>query len=58
MADNFGVATLFTIPPPETVSVGETYHIEGEAKFMGQLGAPPWVYLRVQKKEWNLYKPL
>ena len=34
------------------MSIGETYTIEGTAKIAGLIGAPPWIYLRVQKKEW------
>ena len=46
------VKVEITTPPPDTVSVGQTYKVEGTAKIAGQIGAPPWIYLRVQKKEW------
>jgi len=46
------VKVEITAPPPSSVNVGEAYTIEGTGKLMGQVGAPPWIYLRVQKKEW------
>lgn len=44
-----------TKAPPATANVGVTYTIEGNVKFMDVIGAPPWVYAEVQKKDW--YKP-
>ena len=44
-----------TKPPPDTVSIGSTYKIEGTATLGGEVGPPPWVYARVRKKDW--YKP-
>lgn len=41
-------------PLPSTGAVDTTYKIEGSVKFEG-IGAPPWVYAQVQKKDW--YKP-
>jgi hypothetical protein len=40
---------------PETAVVGSTYKIEGSVKVFDAIGAPPFVYARVQYKEW--YKP-
>ena len=55
MVDLSGVDVKITTPPPSVVDVGKVYTIEGTAKIGGALGAPPWIYLRVQKKEW--YQP-
>jgi len=40
---------------PETGVVGSAYKIEGNVKMFGAVGAPPFVYARVRRKEW--YKP-
>ena len=40
---------------PSTASVGSVNKIEGSVRFMDVIGAPPWVYAQVQKKDW--YKP-
>jgi len=44
-----------TKPLPETGEAGIVYKIEGKAKMFGPIGAFPWVYAEVKKKEW--YKP-
>lgn len=44
-----------TKPLPEEGAIDITYHIEGTAKIFDDIGAPPFVYARVQKKDW--YKP-
>lgn len=44
-----------TSPPPAEGIVDETIVIEGNVKLFDTVGAPPWVYARVQKKDW--YKP-
>lgn len=44
-----------TTPPPEKAVAGTPYKIEGVAKFAEQVGAPPWIYAEVRKKDW--YKP-
>lgn len=44
-----------TTPLPEEGAPDRTYKIEGTSKFHEDIGAPPWVYAEVQKKEW--YKP-
>jgi len=43
-----------TSPLPEEGVIDRTYRIEGTAK-MAEIGAPPWVYAEVKRKEW--YKP-
>lgn len=43
-----------TEPLPETCFVGLSYKLSGTVKVAG-IGAPPWVYAEVMKKEW--YKP-
>ena len=40
---------------PATAVVGSIYKIEGNVKIFGAVGAPPFVYARVRRKEW--YKP-
>jgi archaellum component FlaF (FlaF/FlaG flagellin family) len=40
---------------PATAVVDSTYRIEGTVKLLDALGAPPFVYARVKRKEW--YKP-
>lgn len=42
-------------PLPEEGAVDITYKIEGSVKLFDAVGAPPFVYAEVQKKEW--YKP-
>lgn len=44
-----------TAPLPEVGAIDRTYRIEGSAKIAGEVGALPWVYAEVVKKEW--YKP-
>ena len=39
---------------PETCYLTALYTLEGTVKLWG-IGAPPWVYVEVKKKEW--YKP-
>lgn len=43
-----------TSPLPEEGTIDTTYKIEGSVK-IETVGAPPWVYAEVRKKEW--YKP-
>lgn len=43
-----------TSPLPEEGVIDRTYRIEGTVK-IAEIGAPPWVYAEVKKKEW--YKP-
>lgn len=43
-----------TKPLPGEGAIDITYQIEGSVK-IDTVGAPPWVYAEVQKKEW--YKP-
>lgn len=40
---------------PEEAVVDSTYIIEGTVKAFDALGAPPWVYAQVRRKDW--YKP-
>ena len=44
-----------TAPLPEEGVVDRTYRIEGSVKVFDAVGAPPWVYAEVKKKDW--YKP-
>jgi len=44
-----------TAPLPSEGAAGYTYRIEGTVKAFDAVGAPPWVYAQIQKKEW--YKP-
>ncbi|GAI59386.1 unnamed protein product, partial [marine sediment metagenome] len=44
-----------TKPLPETGTIGDTYKIEGTVKMFDAIGAPPWVYAEVRRKEW--WKP-
>lgn len=44
-----------TKPLPETGVIGETYKIEGSVKMFDTVGALPWVYAEVRRKEW--WKP-
>lgn len=49
------IKITITKPLPTDGTVGFTYNIEGNAILISDIGAPPWVYARVQKKDW--YKP-
>ena len=42
-------------PLPDEGAVDRTYRIEGTVKMFDAIGAPPWVYAEVKRKEW--YKP-
>lgn len=53
MAEIVGIE--ITKPLPESAVVGSTYKIEGSVKVFGAVGAPPFVYAEVKRKEW--YKP-
>ena len=44
-----------TAPLPGEGSIDRTYRIEGTVKMFDAVGAPPFVYAEVQKKEW--WKP-
>jgi len=44
-----------TKPLPEMGNVGGTYKIKGSVKMFDAIGAPPWVYAEVRRKEW--WKP-
>ncbi len=44
-----------TKPLPEQGVADRTYRIEGTVKMFDAIGAPPWVYAEVKKKEW--YEP-
>ena len=44
-----------TKPLPETGAIDTAYKIEGIVKIFGAIGAPPWVYAEVRRKEW--WKP-
>jgi len=44
-----------TEPLPETGDLDVTYKIEGTVNIFDAVGAPPWVYAEVKKKDW--YKP-
>ena len=41
-----------TIPLPSEGAIDRTYRIEGIAKLADIIGAPPWVYAQIQKKDW------
>ena len=49
------VTVEVTTPLPEQGTVNTAYKIEGTVKAFNTVGAPPWVYAQVQKKDW--YKP-
>lgn len=49
------VEVEITAPLPEEGSIDRTYRIEGTVKVFDAVGAPPFVYAEVKKKEW--YKP-
>lgn len=56
MAELTGLVEIeITTPLPSGGTVDSTYRIEGIAKVGEQIGAPPWLYAQVQKKDW--YKP-
>ena len=40
---------------PESGGIDMTYKIEGTVKMFDAVGAPPWVYAEVRRKEW--WKP-
>lgn len=44
-----------TAPLPSEGAVDFTYRIEGVAKMFDNIGALPWLYAEVQKKDW--FKP-
>ena len=44
-----------TAPLPDEGAFNRTYRIEGTVKMFDAIGAPPWVYAEVKKKDW--YKP-
>jgi len=44
-----------TKPLPDTGAIDMTYKIEGTVKMFDAIGAPPWVYAEVRRKEW--WKP-
>jgi len=44
-----------TKPLPATGAIDTTYKIEGTVKMFDAVGAPPWVYAEVRRKEW--WKP-
>ena len=44
-----------TKPLPDTGAIDMTYKIEGTVKLFDTIGAPPWVYAEVRRKEW--WKP-
>jgi len=49
------VAIEITKPLPATGVAETTYKIEGSVKMFDAIGAPPWVYAEVRRKEW--WKP-
>jgi len=53
MAEIVGIE--ITRPLPEEAVAGSTYKIEGSVKVFDAVGAPPFVYAEVKRKEW--YKP-
>lgn len=48
------VAIEITKPLPSTGVVDTTYKIEGTARMLETIGAPPWVYAEVRLKEWYI----
>ena len=53
MAELEGLVKIeITKPLPETGAIDVTYKIEGTVKMFDAVGAPPWVYAEVKKKEW------
>lgn len=44
-----------TAPLPSEGVIDKTYRIEGTVKMFDAIGAPPWVYAEVKRKEW--YQP-
>lgn len=53
MADISKIELTSQLPTEGTVDT--TYRMEGTVKLFDTVGAPPWVYAQVQKKDW--YKP-
>lgn len=49
------VGIEITKPLPETAVVDSVYRIEGSVKLLDAVGAPPFVYAKIRRKEW--YKP-
>lgn len=49
------VEITITTPLPEEAAIDTTYKIEGSARMFDDIGAPPFVYAEVKKKEW--FKP-
>jgi hypothetical protein len=54
IVDDISTIELST-PLPAEGTVDTTYRIEGTVKILDTIGAPPWIYAEVQKKDW--YKP-
>lgn len=48
------VEVKITAPLPEDGVIDRTYRIVGTSKIAGEIGAPPWVYAEVKRKEWYL----
>jgi len=48
------VTIEITNPLPETGVVDTTYRIEGAARMLDNIGAFPWVYAEVIKKDWHV----
>jgi len=57
MAEEIGaiVDIEITIPLPSEGAIDRTYRIEGTARVAEMVGAPPWVYAQIHKKDW--FKP-
>ena len=49
------VVIEITKPLPEKAVVDSIYRIEGSVKLLDAVGAPPFVYAKIRRKEW--YKP-
>ena len=49
------VEVEITAPLPEEGTIDRTYRIEGTVKVFDAVGAPPFVYAEVKRKEW--WKP-
>jgi len=43
-----------TKPLPEKAVAESTYTIEGSVKMLDTVGALPWVYAEIKRKEWYL----
>ena len=48
------VKVEITKPLPDICALGATYKIEGNVKAWDKIGAPPWVYAKIVRKEWYL----